>query len=221
MSDLFSFAAGRLAILTCALAALPVVSQGASDQVPLTSKIAYGSTPSPNGGRQWVSVGWKVRLLHEANGWSCTLSSAPMVELVPNNKLRHDIPWQGQSYSYGALIRVAKDATELYAWHKGPAAPVNPSFLKVGISFKRREDLHFPVLQSHGNNGLLTMKGDVPRDELFDVIFPDMANNEMLNLRVDDTAYGLGALNFRMTLPQFQECRQWMDKYNGQSSAAK
>jgi hypothetical protein len=207
----------NLLLISTALASLVVVGQPSLGQVPLSGKIAYSSLPSPDGGRHWVSLGWNVRLVHESEGWSCSLSSGPMVELVPNDKLRHDIPWQDQHYLYGALIRVARQQTELYAWHKGPAAPDRAAMLQVGVSLKQSGQLRFPIVAHYVNKGVLTMKVDVPRDLLFNVIFPDMENNEMFHLRIDNTAYGLGAMNFRITLPQFRECLQWMDRYDAES----
>jgi hypothetical protein len=63
---------------------------------------------------------------------------------------------------------------------------------------------------------VFTIEAPIPRDVLFHVIFPDMENNEMFHLGIDNTAYGLGAVNFRITLPQFRECLQWMDQYDAE-----
>ena len=188
-----------------------------SAQVALTSHIPYGSTSGPNGQRVWVSLGWKVRLAQGSEGWSCTLSSGPMVGLVQNRDLVPGIPWQDQSYTYGALFRVGLDGTQLYAWHKGPAQPKSPSNLNVFVSVKQSGQLHFPIVERYTDNGNFIMKSNVPRDVLLNVILPDIANNEVFHLSVDQTSYGLGSGVFRYTFGQFQECLEWMEKYNAES----
>ena len=198
--------------LTYILAATLCYAGSAWGQVPLAGKIAYSSLPSPDGGRHWVSLGWKVQLHKEKTGWACTISSGAMVGLVPNEKLRHDVAWQDQSYKYGAIIYVSRSASELYAWHQGPAAPESPSLLKVGVNVRQSGELHFPIAQRYMNRGVFTMETPIRRDVLFNVIFPDVENNEMFHLRIDDRAYGLGAMNFRISFPQLQECLQWMEK---------
>ena len=203
-------------LLTSILAGMLCCAGSAWGQVPLAGKIAYSSLPSPDGGRHWVSLGWKVQLHKEKTGWACTLSSGPMVALVPSDKLHHDIAWQDQSYQYGAVIYVSHRASELYAWHQGPAAQENPSLLKVGVNVRQAGELQFPIAQRYRNKDVFTMEAPLPRDVLFHVIFPAMENNEMFHLRIDNTAYGLGAMNFRISLPQFRECLQWMDQYDAE-----
>ena len=103
-------------------------------------------------------------------------------------------------------------ASELYAWHQGPAAPEHPSLLKVGVNARPAGELQFPIAQRYRNKDVFTMETPIPGDVLFYVIFLDMEHNEMFHLRIDNRAYGLGAMNFRISLPQFQECLEWMEK---------